>query len=150
MWPYVSLNGQEFKPRSICFYITPLVCRSWAQLLLASQEIAPEIGPVVWVAHKPRRRYESKCERQRKASPLHYIHHRHISLIYKNLLSACNRWLWKVSESCRIKSAEEESKMEAGVRFPWLPVNLQHKSRLSVFLSCLQCTLLFSVPLPLL
>lgn len=63
-WPYVSLNEKEFKLCSICFYITVLSSRFWAQLLLTSQEIAPEIGLMVWVAYKPPLRYETKWERQ--------------------------------------------------------------------------------------
>ena len=44
------------------FILHRLGSRFWAQLLLASQEIAPEIGPEVWVAYKPPRRYESKWD----------------------------------------------------------------------------------------
>lgn len=78
------------------------------------------------------------------ASPLLYTHPRHASPIYENLSSACSRWLpEKVSESCIIgRSGGKKSKMEAGVHFPWPPVNVEINPRLFLLVcsapSCFQ------------
>lgn len=129
MWPYVSLNGQE----SICFYITLLDSRFWAQLPSTCQEIAPEIGPVVWVAYKPPRRYESKWKRRGKetAFTLPYIHHRRVSVRRSCLPPATG--------SQRRSTSHEGSKMEASVHFLWPQVHVWINPR-SLLLSSLSVT----------
>lgn len=102
MWPYVSLNGQE----SICFYITLLDSRFWAQLPSTCQEIAPEIGPVVWVAYKPPRRYESKWKRQRNSFSTSLYPPQ--ACFCKNVLSASSDGFpEKVSKSRRIQNGSQ-------------------------------------------
>lgn len=82
---------------------------------LASQEIAPEIGPAVWVAYKLPCSYRSRWDWQKNQPLLLYTSTPHSSGLRKSPV----RPQLKVSESCIMVSNGKKSKMEAGVHFSW-------------------------------